>query len=350
MGVVGCGASSDSHLNVYSRLPNITLAAVHDTDHKRALEKASRYRIKQVPDDYESMLNMDLDIVDIVTPTHTHARLAILALELGHDVLVEKPMAVSSKECEMMIDAARKMGRGLCVTHNKRFYDSIVRAKRVVENEGLIASRIGIMHLYPTLQPELRPPWILTEQSGGILWESMVHDAYLAEYFLGETRSAQAFVNRLNQPVFDSITLILRNDEKIAVCQTEWNVAEGLEVLELLTREGDRFTVNLPHDLLLRKSRKYKDRRTTILRTLYDDFHDPCIKWYGHAKRLVTGVSYDMAFPFERTFLALIEEFISYLNGAATVPPVTGDEGLRSIRVLEAAQRSIASGRTEAVG
>ena len=349
VGLVGCGLSSDEHLRVYSRLPNVQLVAAYDTDSKRAGEKARKYLIKHIPNDYESMLRLELDLIDIVTPTQTHSQLAILALESGHNVLVEKPMAVSSKECQMMIDAARKSGRTLCVTHNKRFYAAIRAARSTVEKDGLTASRMSMTHFYPTLYPELRPSWILTEQSGGILWESMVHDTYLAEYCLGETESVHALANKLKQAVFDSITLILRNKDSIAVCQTEWNAKEPVEILELLTTEGDHFIVDLPHDLLLRRSRKYKDRGTTILRTIYDDFHDPYLKWSGHLRRMILGRSYEMAFPFERTFLVLIEQYLSYLNGTTAAPPVAAEEGLRSLRVLEAAKKSIMSGRSEAV-
>ena len=336
-------------MQAYSHLPNVHLVAVYDTDLKRASEKARKYSIHQIPNDYQSMLRLGLDLIDIVTPTHTHSELAILGLESGHNVLVEKPMAVDSKECQKMIDAARKSGRALCVTHNKRFYSAIRAARSAVEKEELAASRVSITHFYPTLYPDPRPSWILTEQSGGILWESLVHDAYLTEYFLGKTSSVHAFANRLKQAVFDSITLVLRNADRIAACQTEWNAREPVEILELLTREGDHFRVNLPHDLLLRKSRNYKDRWTTILRTIYDDLHDPYLRWSRHIGRFLLGGSYQMALPFERTFLVLIEEYISHLKGLSPAPPVTGEEGLRSIKVLEAARESIRSGKSERV-
>jgi predicted dehydrogenase len=349
VGVVGCGLSSDYHVRAYLRSPNVRLVAVYDSDLKRASEKARKYSINQVPADYQSMLRLGLDLIDIVTPTNTHSELATLALESGHNVLIEKPMATGSTECQKMIDAARKNGRALCVTHNKRFYSAIRASRSAVEKEELTPSRVSITHFYPTLYPELRPSWILTEQSGGVLWDSLVHDAYLTEYFLGETVTVHTFANKLKEAVFDSITLVLRNADKIAVCQTEWNAKEPVEILELLTREGDRFTVNLPHDLLLRKSRKYKNRSTTVLRTVYDDVHDPYLRWSAHLGRLMLGGSYEAAFPFERTFLVLIGEYVSYLTGLSPAPPVTGDEGLRSIKILEAARESIRSGKSEHV-
>jgi len=128
-------------MQAYLNLSNVHLVAVYDTDFRRASEKARKYSINQIPNDYHSMLRLGLDLIDIVTPTQTHSELAILALESGHNVLVEKPMAVDSKECQKMIDAARKSGRALCVTHNKRFYSAIRAARSALKKEELAASR-----------------------------------------------------------------------------------------------------------------------------------------------------------------------------------------------------------------
>ncbi len=297
--------------------------------------------------DYDSMLGLDLDLVDIVTPSVTHAQLAILAFESGHNVLVEKPMAISSKECQMMIDSSQKNGRALCVNHNRRSLGSVRKTKSVVDHEELVPYRMSMKHFVAHPYPGFRPSWVTTEESGGLLWEMMVHDIYLVEYFLGEMSSIHAFASKLKESVFDSLTLVLRNREKIAICEGEWMVKEPVEVFSLLTREGDQFSVDMRHDLLLRKSRQYKDLRTTIFRTLHDDFHDPLLKWTKHISDAILSRSYRKALPFERTFFVLINEYLSYLRGLASTLPVLPEEGLRSVKILEAANRSIETGKAE---
>ena len=350
VGVVGCGVSSDEHLRIYSRLKNVTLASVYDIDSEKAREKARRYRVREISKDYDSMLRMELDVIDIVTPTQTHSQLALLALESGHNVLVEKPMALSSKECETMIGTASRNGRALCVMHNKRFYKSVTRMRSIVDSEGLCASRMNILHLYPNPVPGFtRPNWIMTEKSGGVLWESMVHDSYLSEYFMGKPRTIYGIADKIKEPVSDSITLILRNEEKVAVCQTEWNQREPVEILQLITKQGDRFIADLPQDTLLRRSRLYKNRTATIMRALYDDLHDPFIKWSTHLKNIAVTRSFEMALPFERTFLVLIQSFLAHLDGTLESVPVPPEEGLRAIRVLETAKRSIETGTPQSI-
>jgi predicted dehydrogenase len=208
---------------------------------------------------------------------------------------------------------------------------------------------MSVLHLYPRSGTGPVPKWIVTEEYGGILWESMVHDVYLAEYLLGNIRSAMAFANKLGERVFDSLTLVLQEDRKVAVCQTEWAAREPVETIDVLTMEGDRFMIDLPHDLLLRRSRRYQGRRTTILRTMFDDLYDPALKWSRHLGRILRMGSYTNALPFERTFATVINQYLSFLAGATPTLPVPPEEGLRSIMVLEAARRSIKTGRPQPV-
>jgi len=99
VGVVGCGGNSDFHLMVYRSMKDVRLAAVCDINHDLAREKAAKWSAGRVFEDYRSMLDLDLDLVDIITPTTSHAEIAKAALESGKNVLVEKPMALTSKEC-----------------------------------------------------------------------------------------------------------------------------------------------------------------------------------------------------------------------------------------------------------
>lgn len=350
VGVVGCGVSSEEHLRAYSRMKHVTLASLYDIDSEKARQVARRYRVREISNDYDSMLRTGLDVIDIVTPTQTHSQLALLALESGHNVLVEKPMALTSEECQMMTRAARKNGRALCVMHNKRFYNSVIRLRSIVDGEGLCTSRMNIFHSYPSPIPGFtRPSWIMTEKSGGVLWESMVHDAYLSEYFMGRPTTVYCIADKIMEPVFDSITLILRSKEKVTVCQTEWNQREPVEFLQLITKQGDRFVADLPQDSLIRRSRLYRNRAVTIMRALYDDLHDPFVKWSAHLRNIAVMRSFEMALPFERTFRVLIQSFFAYLDGTLGSVPVPPDEGLRAIRILETAKRSIERGAPQSV-
>ena len=119
-----------------------------DINETSAKQKARKWGADRVLTDYRSLVGMDLDLVDIVTPTTTHAEIAKLALESGKDVLVEKPMALTSVECQDMIDAARKSGRTLCVAHCLKFLNSIKRTKDALDAEGLTPSRVRFSYFF----------------------------------------------------------------------------------------------------------------------------------------------------------------------------------------------------------
>jgi len=347
VGIVGCGRNSDNHLRVYSNTHGVRLVAVCDRNSSKAREKASKYGAEQALTDYDSMLDLDLDLVDIVTPTPTHAKLTQLALEAGHNVLVEKPMAVSSKECLAMIDAARKNGRVLCVVHNKLFFNSIIETKRAIEHEGLTVSRMRVSHYFTHAYPGWLERWRLTEDSGGILWDALVHHIYLTEHFLGQTQSVHAVAKKVKEQVFDSFTVVLENERRVGVCEFVWDTKESLFEFQLVGEEGDRFHADLIHDFVLRRSRSYRNRGVSALRSFSDDLHIPFMKWTGHLQNFLKIRSYPGALPFEKTFFTLIRQLLSFLAGASPSPPITAEEGLRAVKVLEAAKKSIETGKTQ---
>ena len=84
---------------------------------------------------YLEMLDKeDLDYVDFAVPTYLHAKLAIQALETGHHVLSEKPMAMTVQECEQMIEASMRTGKTLMVAHCLRFWPAYEELKRIVDS------------------------------------------------------------------------------------------------------------------------------------------------------------------------------------------------------------------------
>ena len=344
VGVVGCGRNSDNHLRVYSNTKEVRIIAVCDVNSTKANEKAHKYGVDHAFTDFNSMLVLDLDLVDIVTPTSTHAELSVRALESGHNVLIEKPMATSSTECLNMIHAARKNGRTLCVVHNKRVFKSIMETKVAIEREGLAISQMRISQFFASHNA---PMWILTEQNKGILWEALVHPVYLTQHFLGEIQSVYAAGSKLNQSVYDSIVLVLRKDDLSGVCQFQWDVKEPLTVFQVVTKEGDRFEGDLSWDFVSRKSRRYINRRTTALRLLHDDLHEPLAKCRVFLRNLLETRSYQGGLPYENTFFTLIRQLLSFISGERCSPPVTAEEGLQSIRVLEAAEKSIKTGEVQ---
>jgi predicted dehydrogenase len=129
--VVGAGDFGRNHARVYRQLEEAELVGVVDTDAERARRVAEEFSTAALPD-VES-LRGKVDAASIAVPTVHHAAVGCRLLELGIDILVEKPMAASLTEADRLIETARRHGRVLQVGHLERFNPAMVAVAGVVQ-------------------------------------------------------------------------------------------------------------------------------------------------------------------------------------------------------------------------
>ena len=128
--VVGVGSFGRNHARVISALPDVELTAVVDGDTARARAVADEYGSAFVPD-LEGVLG-GIDAAVVATPTATHEEIASRLLNAGVDVLVEKPIAVSSAAGERLTLLADSNGRILQVGHLERFNPAVLALERKI--------------------------------------------------------------------------------------------------------------------------------------------------------------------------------------------------------------------------
>ena len=116
--LIGCRNQGWANLNTYLDYPEVECVALCDIDdewlNKRAedVEKKSGKKPPQLVKDWRRVIdNKDVDVVIIGTPDHWHCLPLIAACEVGKDAFVEKPLANSIEECDLMVKAARKYNR-----------------------------------------------------------------------------------------------------------------------------------------------------------------------------------------------------------------------------------------------
>ena len=117
--VIGAGDFGRNHARVYCELPEADLIGIVDADSSRAAQVAQEFSTQVFPD-IESLAGR-ADAVSVAVPTVEHARVGCRLLELGLDVLVEKPMAASLAEADALLSVASQAGRILQVGHLERF-------------------------------------------------------------------------------------------------------------------------------------------------------------------------------------------------------------------------------------
>ncbi len=183
VGTIGYGGAFNmgrQHLNEMKRA-GMTPTAVCDPDLAR-LEAAKR----DFPgiETYASVGTMlkqsDVALLAIITPHNTHAKLALQCLKAGRHVICEKPLAITTKECDAMIAAAKKSGVMLSTYHNRHWDGCILEAVKRIRS-GAIGEVVRIeAHMSGWGKPG---DWWRTSKSisGGILYDWGVH---LLEYTL----------------------------------------------------------------------------------------------------------------------------------------------------------------------
>ena len=129
--VVGVGDFGRNHVRVYRELENAELVGVVDSDRERAGRIAQEFSTAALGG-IESLAGR-VDAVSLVVPTLEHGRIGCQLLEMGFDVLVEKPIAASLAEADKLISAASRRGRVLQVGHLERFNPGLEAVLPVVK-------------------------------------------------------------------------------------------------------------------------------------------------------------------------------------------------------------------------
>src|SRR5258706_10671168 len=112
--VIGAGGIGLDHIHSLTTCHRAAVVAVAELNPQRAREASVRHNIPRSYIDYNELLEQpDIDAVTIAVPNHLHAPMAIKALKARKHVLLEKPMATSSKDAARIVEAAKGMKRTL---------------------------------------------------------------------------------------------------------------------------------------------------------------------------------------------------------------------------------------------
>lgn len=140
--IIGCGRIAQRHAEHISNVGK--LDAVCDIKIERALELAQKHNCNYY-ENLEHMLQNEraCHVVSVCTPNGLHAEHSIKALEAGKHVLCEKPMAIATKDCRLMIETADKMEKHLFIVKQNRFNPPIAILKKVID-EGHIGKILNV--------------------------------------------------------------------------------------------------------------------------------------------------------------------------------------------------------------
>lgn len=139
VGLVGTGSISYYHLPAYTQFPDtVKLTAICDIRPEAMKSFGEKSGVKDQYADFSEMLKKaDIDAVDICTIHDQHEAQVVAAAEAGKQIFLEKPMGLNVKQCNNMVNAAKKAGVTLMVGHDLRYMPHSLAIKRIIESGEL---------------------------------------------------------------------------------------------------------------------------------------------------------------------------------------------------------------------
>ena len=187
IGVIGLGGVAQLvHLPNLSKMPNVEVSAVAETNKNRLQTISEKFSIKQKFSNYKDLLEKsEVDAIIVATPTSTHKDIAIDCLQAGKDVLVEKPLARTYLEAKQVLDAAKKAKKKLMVGMNLRYRpDTMILRSLMNSNE--IGEPFYIKCGWIRKQSSSEKWFTKKEQSGGgVIIDLGIHLLDMALWLLG---------------------------------------------------------------------------------------------------------------------------------------------------------------------
>lgn len=330
--IVGCGLIAQSrHIPCLLQMRNVDIVAVCDGNEELAKTVAQRFHVGRYYADFADMLDKEeLTMIDICTPPRTHATMSIRAMKAGCHVLVEKPMALNTKEADEMVQASKEGKVELCVVHNKLFEPVMMKAKAMV-NEGGIGELMGI-DIEDLLPKDIdmmvnKEHWC-HKLPGGMLGETLPHPIYLAVGFLGNLEPVAVHTRKLSSYdwiVADEIRIILEGKKGMGAITFSCSSPKDKVIINIFgTRKHLR--IDLWNSVITEYGVGDESLTSRGLENLRQGFSII-------ASTLFTTLSV-ISGQFHWGHYNLIQRFIGSIENN-TEPPVTGEEGRGVVRVLE---------------
>ena len=193
--LVGCGRISRNHIDAIARIDGLELAAVSDHDEARAREVGEQAGVPWYSDYPRMLAESGCDVVAIATPSAFHPVQGVLAAQAGKHVVTEKPMAISLKGADELVNACDSAGVFLFVVKQNRLNAPVQMLKRAVDT-----GRFGRLYLGNCTVRWSRPqdyydqaPWRGTwEFDGGAFMNQASHYVDLIQWMMGPVESVVA--------------------------------------------------------------------------------------------------------------------------------------------------------------
>ena len=213
--VIGAGGRGQGYTNIMAKAPELfkVVGVAEPIDDRREyIKEKHSIADEHCFDTWEKILDIPkfADVAIISTMDRMHTEPALKALELGYDLLLEKPVAPTPEECALIEQKAKECGRKVLVCHVLR-YTPFFRTLKKLINDGVVGEVVNIEHIEGVGNAHqshsfVRGNWGNSERSSFMLLQKCCHDIDILQWLLDkECKKVQSFgstkhFNRANAP------------------------------------------------------------------------------------------------------------------------------------------------------
>ncbi|MDI6717046.1 MAG: Gfo/Idh/MocA family oxidoreductase [Actinomycetota bacterium] len=326
IGVIGYGYWGPNLVRNFYQIAESNLTFVCDLNPDNLKKVRALYPKVEVTKDVDDVLNnSSIDAVVIATSAITHYELAKKALLAGKHIMVEKPLTLSSKTSRDLIETAERQGCILMVGHLLVYHPAIEYIKKLVDSGSL-----GDIHYLYTQRLNLGQ--VRTDENA--LWDLAPHDISLIFHLVSgkepvsvSARGASYITQGIEDVVFCSVAL---EGGAMAHIHVSWLDPHKIRKLTVV---GNK------------KMAVFDDMESSEKVRIYDKGVDinPDYRSYGEDLTLRFGDIVTPSIKMKEPLRAECEHFIECVKTGKR-PRSDGYDGLRVVKVLEAAQASLENG------
>jgi predicted dehydrogenase len=321
--VVGCGYWGPNLIRNFATCPNSAVVALCDQNETILAKAAALCPTARLTRDFQTLLaDPEVEAVAIATPVGTHAPLAAAALRAGKHVLVEKPMATSEREAEQLVRLAERQRLTLMVDHTFLYSAPIRKAKELID-----AGELGEIYYLDSVRINLG----IFQNDVNVLWDLAPHDLSIVDYLLGRPpRSVAAIGASHTKGDLEDVAYLNLDFGSGVLASFHVNWLSPVKVRHLIVAGS-------------KKSLVYNDLNAWEPVKVYD--RGILVDESPEARRGVligyrTGDIWSPHLEPSEPLQNMARHFAECVRGGCK-PLTDGEAGLRVVRILDAAQRSL---------
>jgi predicted dehydrogenase len=329
IGVIGYGYWGPNIVRNFHTLESTEVVLVADRNPKcEARLKKAFPSVGFTTDENDVLTSADIDVVAVVTPVWTHYELAKRALENGKHIFVEKPFTYSVAQAEELIELADRKNLKIMVDHTFLFTGAVKKIKDLVEKREL-----GDLYYYDSLRVNLG----LFQHDVNVIWDLAPHDLSIMDYVIADKPEAVVATGEKHLNGVEDVAFITVYFPKHIIAHVNVNWLSPVKVRTTLIGGEKKMLV-------------WNDLEADEKIRIYDKGVSMSTNPANLHQLLVSYRSGDMWAPQVEQVEALRAETSYFVKCIEenTNPFNDGMAGLRVVRILEAANRSVRS-RGEAV-